>query len=88
MQILPYNRVLKDLNSWTPEQMLEILGAVFAIDPDGTAEPARKHEIGFYLQGKWHTLAFRRNSAPRDRPGGSARRVAAAKTRAGADFRH
>ena len=32
MQILPYNRVLKDLNGWTPEQLLEMLGAVFAID--------------------------------------------------------
>jgi uncharacterized protein (DUF1015 family) len=59
MQILPYNRVLKDLNNWTPEQLLEILGAVFAIDPNGTAQPACKHEIGLYLQGKWHTLAFR-----------------------------
>jgi uncharacterized protein (DUF1015 family) len=59
MQILPYNRVLKDLNNWTLEQLLEILGAVFAIDPNGTAQPACKHEIGLYLQGKWHTLAFR-----------------------------
>ena len=59
MQILPYNRVLKDLNDWTPEQLLEILGTVFAIDPDGKAQPARKHELGLYLQGKWHTLAFR-----------------------------
>jgi len=58
MQILPYNRVLKDLNNWTPEQLLEILGAVFIIDPDGKASPAYKHELGLYLQGKWHTLAF------------------------------
>jgi uncharacterized protein (DUF1015 family) len=59
MQILPYNRVLKDLNDWTPEQLLEILDAVFTIDPDGKASPAFKHELGLYLQGKWHTLAFR-----------------------------
>ena len=59
MQILPYNRVLKDLNGWTPEQLLEILDAVFTIDPDGKASPAFKHELGLYLQGKWHTLAFR-----------------------------
>jgi uncharacterized protein (DUF1015 family) len=58
MQILPYNRVLKDLNNWTPEQLLEILGAVFIIDPAGKASPAYKHELGLYLQGKWHTLAF------------------------------
>jgi uncharacterized protein (DUF1015 family) len=32
MQVLPYNRVLKDLNGWPPEQLLEILGTVFAIN--------------------------------------------------------
>jgi uncharacterized protein (DUF1015 family) len=56
MQILPYNRALKDLNNWTPEQLLEILGAAFAILPPA---PARKHELGLYLQGKWRTLIFR-----------------------------
>src|ERR1017187_470833 len=59
MQILPYNRVLTDLNNWTPEQLLEILGTIFTIDPNGKASPAYKRELGLYLQGKWHTLAFR-----------------------------
>lgn len=61
MQVLPYNRVLKDLNGWPPEQLLEILGTVFAINADGAAAPTREHELGFYLAGKWHTLAFRHN---------------------------
>src|SRR5436309_6481257 len=26
---------------------------------DGSSQPARKHEIGFYFQGKWRTLLFR-----------------------------
>jgi len=59
MQILPYNRVLKDLNGWTKEQLLDILAGAFLIDPKGRAQPARKHELGFYFQGKWHTLAVR-----------------------------
>jgi len=62
MQVLPYNRVLKDLNGWAPEQLLEILGTVFAINAYGTAAPTREHELGFYLAGKWHTLAFRHNA--------------------------
>jgi len=61
MQVLPYNRVLKDLNSWTPEQLLEILGKVFTISPQGTATPVREHELGLYLAGKWHTLTFRQD---------------------------
>ncbi len=59
MQVLSYNRVLKDLSGWTPEQLLEILGVIFAIDASGTAVPAREHELGLYLAGKWHALAFR-----------------------------
>jgi len=60
MQILPYNRVLKDLNGWGPDQVMEILGCVFAIFPDGPAIPTGKHELGFYFRGKWHTLAFKK----------------------------
>jgi uncharacterized protein (DUF1015 family) len=61
MQILPYNRVLKDLNGLTPAQLLEKLDAVFIIKghPGGAVTPARKHELGLYLAGKWHTLNFR-----------------------------
>jgi uncharacterized protein (DUF1015 family) len=60
MQILPYNRVLKDLNGHTPEQVLEILGVIFAIDPNGQPRPEAKHQLGFYIKGKWYTLAFRK----------------------------
>jgi uncharacterized protein (DUF1015 family) len=59
MQILPYNRVLKDLNGLSPAQLLEKLGRVFVITRPGTATPARKHELGLYLGGQWHTLHFR-----------------------------
>jgi uncharacterized protein (DUF1015 family) len=71
MQILSYNRVLKDLNGHTPEQLLEILGKVFAVNQNDTALPARKHELGFYLQGKWRTLAFRKKLIPADNPADS-----------------
>jgi uncharacterized protein (DUF1015 family) len=60
MRILPYNRVLKDLNGWTPEQLLEMFAIVFAMDSDGSSAPARKHELGFYFQGEWRTLIFRK----------------------------
>ena len=59
VQILPYNRVLKGLNGLTPEQLLEKLDGVFIIKPNGATVPSRKHELGFYLSGKWYTLNFR-----------------------------
>ena len=59
MQILPYNRVLKDLNGHTPEQLLKKLEDVFEIKSVGNAKPAGKHELGFYFQGQWRTLHFK-----------------------------
>jgi uncharacterized protein (DUF1015 family) len=59
MQILPYNRVLKDLNGLTPAQLLQKLDAVFIIKENGNPRPTRKHELGLYLAGKWHSLFFR-----------------------------
>ncbi|MDB6122129.1 MAG: hypothetical protein JWQ71_1122 [Pedosphaera sp.] len=59
MQILPYNRVLKNLNGLTSAQLLEKLDAVFIIKPNGAAQPTRKHELGLYINNQWHTLNFR-----------------------------
>lgn len=59
MQILPYNRVLKDLNGNHAAGLLQKLDSVFIIKSPGSASPGRKHELGFYLEGKWHTLNFR-----------------------------
>jgi uncharacterized protein (DUF1015 family) len=59
MQILPYNRVLKDLNGLSPEGLLEKLDGIFILNSAGAATPTRKHELGLYLQGRWHTLNFR-----------------------------
>jgi uncharacterized protein (DUF1015 family) len=59
MQILPYNRVLKDLNGHSPEQLLKKLEAVFTISKSGDATPKAKHELAFYFQGEWRTLHFK-----------------------------
>jgi uncharacterized protein (DUF1015 family) len=59
VQVLAYNRVLKDLNDQTASQLLEKLDGIFIIQQDGKPRPQRKHELGFYLEGKWHTLHFR-----------------------------
>lgn len=68
VQILPYNRVLKDLNGWTPEQILEILSGAFAPNPDNPPAPMRQNDFHFYLQGKWHALALREKFHKVERP--------------------
>jgi uncharacterized protein (DUF1015 family) len=68
VQILPYNRVLKDLNGLTPERLIEKLDAVFIISQQGNPAPSRKHELGLYVAGKWYTLNFRPRFAATNDP--------------------
>ena len=68
MQILPYNRVLKDLNGLNPQQLLQKLDGVFVIKPGGSARPVRKHELGLFISGEWHTLNFRPQFAATNDP--------------------
>jgi uncharacterized protein (DUF1015 family) len=58
LQILPYNRVLKDLNGLTPAQLLKKLEGVFDFH-EGPPQPAAKNQLSLYLEGKWHPLQFR-----------------------------
>jgi len=59
MQILAYNRVLKDLNGRSAADLLSTLEKVFAILPGSSAPPDRKHALGCFLDGKWHRLNVR-----------------------------
>jgi uncharacterized protein (DUF1015 family) len=60
MQILPYNRVLKDLNGNSSAQLQEKLENVFEVSENGNPSSRKKHELAFYFQGKWQTLSFRK----------------------------
>ncbi len=68
MQILPYNRVLKDLNGLTPAKLLERLDGVFIISAGGAPKPTRKHELALFLGGQWRTLHFRPQFAATNDP--------------------
>ena len=65
MQILPYNRVVKDLNGHTPPQLLDKLQP-FLANENGNATPTQKYELGFYFQGKWRTLSLKPKTPPKD----------------------
>ncbi len=59
MNILAYNRVLKDLHGKTSEELLSALGQVFEIRENGASAPSAKHQLGFYMAGKWYGLVFK-----------------------------
>ncbi|MGE5835820.1 MAG: DUF1015 domain-containing protein, partial [Acidobacteriota bacterium] len=55
MQILPYNRVVKDLAGETPERFLENVKKAVTVR-DGQPSPQRPGLVEMYLAGKWHEL--------------------------------
>ncbi|CAN5648698.1 DUF1015 family protein [soil metagenome] len=57
MQVLPYNRTVKDLAGRSPEQFLEELRTVVSVSP-GPANPSGKGRVSMYLAGAWHDLDF------------------------------
>ena len=59
VQILPYNRVLKDLHGHSPERVLARLSNVFTLEAGGASAPDEKHKLTLFLDGRWHTLRFR-----------------------------
>jgi uncharacterized protein (DUF1015 family) len=56
-QILPYNRVVKDLAGRGPAQLMDAIRQQFPV-VEGPATPRRKGEASMYLDGKWHTIDF------------------------------
>ena len=59
VQVLPYNRVVKDLGSYSPQSLLAKLREQRVVkNGPATATPARKGEVAMFLEGKWYTLAL------------------------------
>ena len=61
LTILDYNRVVRDLNGHTPQQLLTALSAKFHVTDKGTKEyrPQQLHEFSRYLEGRWYSLRFK-----------------------------
>ncbi len=56
MQILPYNRVVKDLSGRSADAFLAEVRKRFDVT-DGKPEPTKPKQFGMYLEGRWYTLA-------------------------------
>jgi uncharacterized protein (DUF1015 family) len=55
LRILPYNRVVRDLNGMTPEHFLGEVARHFAMT-SGLPEPSRKGEVSMYLARRWYSV--------------------------------
>jgi uncharacterized protein (DUF1015 family) len=57
MQILDYNRVVKDLFGHTVEEFVAEIAEAFTVEPEKAAvKPGRAGEFGMYLDGRWYRL--------------------------------
>jgi len=69
MQILDYNRVVKDLRGLEPEQFVAAVKNDFdVVAADQPVKPGNAHEFGMYLQGQWYRLKIKDALIPRDDP--------------------
>jgi uncharacterized protein (DUF1015 family) len=64
MQILDYNRVVKDLNGLSPERFLDRVRENFEVQPGTQQKPTRLHQIGMFLAGNWYQLFAKPGSFP------------------------
>lgn len=58
LTILDYNRVVKDINGMTSEELLKALEKNFIVTDKGTDiyKPAKLHEFSMYLDEHWYSL--------------------------------
>ncbi len=69
MQILPYNRVVRDLNRLETPVFLQRVAERFRVETSDTpVQPAASGEIGMYLDSQWYRLRLDPRYVPGDDP--------------------
>lgn len=64
LQILDYNRVIKDLNGMNKEELLEKLQKDFNVKEEGQEiyRPSKLHEFSMYIDGRWYSLGAKEHT--------------------------
>ena len=67
LQIMDYNRLVKDLNGLEASGFIEKLNKNFSIEKiNAPYSPDRLHNFGMYLEGSWYRLEAKKDSFPND----------------------
>ena len=59
LHIMPYNRVVFDLNGNSKEEFLNKVSEKFEVQKSDKKEPATRRSFGMYLDGEWYELKAR-----------------------------
>ena len=64
LQIIDYNRVVKDLNGLSDSELIEKLGKGFDVQKMGSEiyKPSKLHEMSMYLSGNWYRLIAKKDT--------------------------
>jgi uncharacterized protein (DUF1015 family) len=67
LRILPYNRIVRDLNGLSKVDFLAAVKEKFVIRENASPSPAQRGTWSMYLEGRWYGVELRSNS---DKPAG------------------
>ena len=59
LEIMDYNRLIRDLNGYTRNQLLTLISEKFTFETVSGTEPYKpteKHTFGMYVEGRWYKL--------------------------------
>lgn len=59
VNILPYNRIVHDLNGQSEEDFLSKINEKFEVQKTSLKEPSERRSFGMYLNKRWYTLKAR-----------------------------
>ena len=68
LKILPYNRVVRDLNGLSPAEFRAALGRKFRITENAPPAPSAPGQWSMYLDGRWHGLTLADGAPATDDP--------------------
>jgi len=72
MQILDYNRVIKDLNGYTKDDLILKIKEKFSLEVvDALYKPKKCSEFSMYLKGQWYRLQANAELIPKNDPVGA-----------------
>ncbi len=58
LRIMPYNRIVADLNGMSEDGFMKAVGRKFRIVPGASPDPVTSCSASMYLGGKWHGLSW------------------------------
>ena len=58
LRILPYNRLVKDLNGLNPEAFMAEVSKRFTVTRNAAPQPALPRNVSLFINGEWHGLSW------------------------------